>query len=165
MATKTAFTVLAVSALCVAGVLLVYFTALKSPDVSVDIYARAAATKPATTTGTTTPKPVVCVHCTDLKCYTSPLSSNCVGNNTYCISTVTDHSNGNRDIIKGCATLSQCQQSYSVTRAQPRCLGIDHQVSGYAITCSFCCKGDNCNRGPHLTPVEGVPFAGKAIVG
>ncbi|XP_046550778.1 uncharacterized protein LOC124260492 [Haliotis rubra] len=163
MASKTAFIVLAVSTLCVAGVLLVYFTALKSPDVSVDVHARAAATT--IKAATTTPKPVVCYHCTDLSCYTSPVSSNCVGNNTYCISEVTDHSNGNRDIIKGCASLTQCQQSYSATRAQPRCLGIDHQVSGYAITCSFCCKGDNCNRGPHLTPTEGVPFVGKAIVG
>ncbi|XP_071111435.1 uncharacterized protein [Haliotis cracherodii] len=153
-----------VSAMCVAGVLLVCFTAQKSPDVSVAVHARAAAVTKATTRATT-PKPVVCIHCTDLDCYTSPVSSACVGNDTYCISTVTDHSTGNRNIVKGCASLPQCQQSYSSTQAQPRCRGIDHQVSGYAITCSFCCKGDNCNNGPHLTPIEGVPFAGKAIIG
>ncbi|KAK7106690.1 uncharacterized protein [Littorina saxatilis] len=125
--------------------------------------ARAATPKITThkTTHKTTPVPVTCISCQGIACWKEPVVQICDVTHKLCMSHVTDHSDGTRDVSKGCATTPECQQKYlNSTVHTALCSVVDKQVTGHAMDCFFCCKGSNCNQGPQLIPPKSQLLVG-----
>ncbi|KAK3095490.1 hypothetical protein FSP39_015302, partial [Pinctada imbricata] len=108
-------------------------------------------------------KPNSCYLCSGLSCSEKDAQV-CPSDQDYCMSTINQDEQGERNITRRCVTEDVCYNQWWIVSADsPTCVAMTNDLngpSGNPEICNFCCKGSLCNKQGRIP--DGDLYKGEA---